>query len=72
MTLDQLTEDIESRGLRWDVGLIGHDLWEARIWEWPNVIVRKRLFKSQTVKSGMDALRKAYSELDLNKYPKIK
>ena len=71
MTLDQITEDIEARGLWWDVGLIGPGMHEARIWEWPHVSVRVRVM-NQGAGSGMNALRKAYSELDLNKFPKIK
>lgn len=69
MTIEEITKDIEARGLWWDVGMMTAHAWEARIWQWPNVAVRKRLFKSPTNTCGMDALRKAYEELDKERYP---
>lgn len=69
MTIEEITNDIEARGLWWDVGTMAAGFWEARIWEWPNVAVRVRLFKSPTNTCGMEALRQAYDELDKSKYP---
>ena len=72
MTIDELTQDIEARGLWWDVGVLGAGYWESRIWDWPNVIVRERMFKSPTNMSGMDALRLAYARINKANYPKKK
>lgn len=71
MTIDELTQDIEARGLMWDVESF-RDSWEARIWDWPNVIARKRLPMSRKNTKGMDALRLAYARINKANYPKKK
>lgn len=39
--VDALVEELESRGLCWDVSYT-HGLREVRIWHWPHVIARYR------------------------------
>ena len=40
--IDSLVAKIETKGFRWDVGMIGPNMYEARIWDWPEVIGRVR------------------------------
>ncbi len=40
--VDDLVRKVENKGLRWDVGMIGPETYEARIWRWPHVIGRAR------------------------------
>jgi len=62
-TPDDLIQILESRGLGWS---LDHNLIEARVWDWPNVIGR---YRPNTVIPLAEMLAKAMYEVDWTKYP---
>ena len=58
--------DIESRGLGWDVGQMSETFAECRIWQWPNVIARHRPKGRESIG---EMLATAWAMVDKSKYP---
>ena len=53
-SLEDLIDYIESEGWGWDVGVLSGYGYEARIWDWPNVIGRFRSDKRLTVRQMIE------------------
>ena len=66
-TVDAFVEDLESRGLCWDVG-VTHGLRECRIWHWPHVIARYRPHERTPIANMLAA---AMYDVDFTYYTKL-
>ncbi len=66
--IEGLITHIESLGYSWDVGMVGTGMYEARIWDWPNVIGR---YRTTERKSAVDMLIEAMKDANALPEPLI-